>query len=231
MTYTVSFVFEEHQEYGTNGWRPEKFPGFDPLEGMAVPHDVLEHFEDDDGKMHGEFQALGAAIYVREDYWAHYMPYSNPSPAYHVSGDFERILTDAMLNGDERVAHCPAHNIDNDYAEGMIEEAVTWGINSFRKEREYEIEESGIDVTDLEIESIKNWMRRGYDRAVRRFDSLERHQLLMLFVSIEEKVKLITQHAEIGDTMTVFVNEKTARHSIMRKSVWEDDYEDEMETA
>jgi len=59
------FVCETHEDYGSLGWRLKKFSGFDPLDGMAVAHDCLEHFPDLDTSLDAEFMALGAAMLIR----------------------------------------------------------------------------------------------------------------------------------------------------------------------
>lgn len=47
------------------GWRLKSRPGYDPLQGMAVAHDVLEHFPDSTDSIADEFQALGASLWLR----------------------------------------------------------------------------------------------------------------------------------------------------------------------
>ncbi len=59
------FVCEEHEEYGSLGWREKDKPHFAPFQGLAVAHDCLEHFPDDGPEIEHEMQALGAGLHVR----------------------------------------------------------------------------------------------------------------------------------------------------------------------
>ena len=62
---TKTFIIEEHEEYQTKGARPIDTPHADPLGGMSVAHDMLEHFHNDQGSVYEELMALGASYYVR----------------------------------------------------------------------------------------------------------------------------------------------------------------------
>jgi len=57
-----TFEVAEHEEYGSLGFKPSWYPKGDPLGGMAVAHDILEHFPKDDGSAEGEYMALGASL-------------------------------------------------------------------------------------------------------------------------------------------------------------------------
>jgi hypothetical protein len=61
------FVFScaEHEDYGIKGWRPDWFPGADPVVGMGVAHDCLEHRASKTGPLNEEMMALGAMMFIR----------------------------------------------------------------------------------------------------------------------------------------------------------------------
>jgi hypothetical protein len=77
----VIFRFEcaEHEEYGIKGWKPKWFPGADPVTGMGVAHDVMEHNRTKAGPMSEEMAALGAGLFIRGGggYFSHKAPSAN----------------------------------------------------------------------------------------------------------------------------------------------------------
>ena len=62
-----TFKVEEHEEYGSLGFKPSWYPNGAPLGGMTAAHDILEHFPNDNGGAESEFLALGAALWIRGD--------------------------------------------------------------------------------------------------------------------------------------------------------------------
>ena len=58
------FNCRENELTGGYGWVMQGKPWMEPFE-LAVPHDCLEHFSDDTGRIEDELQALGASIWVR----------------------------------------------------------------------------------------------------------------------------------------------------------------------
>lgn len=62
------FEYVENGEYGS-GLRMTNRPHFDPVRGVGVAHDCLEHFHNDAGNTEAELEALGAMIHVRGDYY------------------------------------------------------------------------------------------------------------------------------------------------------------------
>lgn len=48
-----TFVCKTHDEYGGLGWALKSKPHFEPLPGMTVAHDVMEHFPRDNATHSG----------------------------------------------------------------------------------------------------------------------------------------------------------------------------------
>lgn len=91
--YRMEFEAAEHEEFGSFGFRTKGRADFDPL--MAVAHDVLEHFPDDDQTLGGECQALGASLWIR-GLTGYYERNGNVNPPpRHVAADISRFTLHA----------------------------------------------------------------------------------------------------------------------------------------
>src|SRR5258706_10369581 len=87
------FISEEHEDFVTLGWKLKGCSGMDPLSGMAVAHDCMEHFPKV-GQADGvaeEFMALGAALWIRGDtgYWAN----NYHTPGANIGADARDIFS------------------------------------------------------------------------------------------------------------------------------------------
>lgn len=98
MTTTFEFVCAEHEEFGENGWRLKSQPDFDPLSGMAVAHDCLEHFTDSADPA-DEFLALGAAMWIRDENYHARAGHHTTDPGKHISGDLPDIIRHIAYEG------------------------------------------------------------------------------------------------------------------------------------
>lgn len=61
----TTFTYAEHKEYGHWGWLDKSKPHFEPITGIGVIHDVVEHFPGGDGGIEDELQAFGAMWLIR----------------------------------------------------------------------------------------------------------------------------------------------------------------------
>jgi hypothetical protein len=94
-----TFILEEWDTTGGLGLRPEWFPGADPLGGVAVAHDILEHDNMTVGDVNEEIQALGRMHWIRgEGGYFHDARYYQP-PSIHFATDLTYIL-EKHLNHD-----------------------------------------------------------------------------------------------------------------------------------
>jgi hypothetical protein len=195
---TYRFTVAEHEEFGGLGFKPSWYPHGDPLGGMAVAHDILEHFPNDDGGAEGEFLALGAALYIRGD-TGYFQRSGNVNEAkVHIASDFPMIwqaLTDR--DGRSTVKHVQKVR-DTDLLD-RCREIVRLGIKN--------LEENGVEPEDLPNhgtrELIARWLAKGYVKAARRYRKLDQYTLSTVFGKIEEAADKALKHADEGQVFTV----------------------------
>lgn len=180
----VEFVCEEDEERGYFGWRQAGQSGFDPVPGLGVAHDLLEHFPGGTDSMADEFQAFGAAMFVRYDGcytgWSH-----NHSFAHHMS-DLEDVLKPAIQSGYRLEPPPPTRPLE-EHHERELERYV---VNA-RKGAANACEIWG-PLPDDDIEQIVTdsvgWIRTGYRRARRRYQRYYASHVARTFEAIIEKV-------------------------------------------
>lgn len=222
MPTAFKFICEEHKEYGCNGWRMEDKPHFDPLMGITVAHDVLEHFPNGDESPADEFQALGAGYFIRGE--TGYMQRKgniNP-PAVHIASDFPDIFRHII---DERMGLPVApktKKIDIEYVEEFISELMQEAAKLLESEfGEYEPE---FVKESLELlPRVADWIRIGYRRATKRFGPYQNHAVA-IFQQIEEKADKYLEHANIGDKLTVSFDIKNNKANIRFVESYEEEY-------
>lgn len=189
-----TFIVAKHEEYGTLGFRPSWYPAGDPLSGMAVAHDILEHFPKDTGTAEEEYQALGAALFIRGDsgYFGHNR--GNRSPEENTAADLPMIwsiqsyVKPCLLSRDQDLM-TRTRNV----------------ITHFKKELEYMEQADNPDEEDLE--HIARWIAKGYQRAKKRYGTTRNENIAWgLFQPIEEQADTALKHAEEGMVLTVRVD-------------------------
>lgn len=169
-----TYVFEcaEHEEFGSNGWKLLGSRNADPLGGMAVAHDILEHEPNGDMGVEDELKALGASIYVRQSLGVNtgtvlpevlghvWMPLRDPGPTRAI--DLECEIDDA--------------------------------IGSLTAEAKYNDGLQGRLTPDI-LRYIRGWFRKGYRAAIKRWRGVPTREL---FDEIEERADHFLKHAEPG---------------------------------
>ena len=194
MKRTYTFDAAEHAEYGTIGFRPTWYKAGDPLSGMAVAHDILEHFPGDDGRAEGEYMALGAALWIRGEggYWSNSMY----SPEEQIASDFDMIWGIQPHVRPCGVAHDAA-------LMARCRTAARLGRKNMRS--------NGREVSEVptaaDCERIARWLAKGYQRARRRYGRRGACQVAWdLFKPIEEAAERALKYAEQGMRLTVRVD-------------------------
>jgi hypothetical protein len=181
------FVCEEHQEFGENGWRLEKATNADPLGGMAVAHDCLEHPPNGDMGVEDELMALGASFYVR------YYTRNMHSLGANVGGDLPDVLRHVQYEGMALGDPGRTQAID-------CEEEIDDALESLTKAAEYDDQ---LTVDKEILRRLRGWFRRGYRSAVKRYAGINRGCLRAAFDEIEEEADKALEYAELGDKFTV----------------------------
>jgi len=199
---TYEFTVKEHEEFGGLGFAPSWYPNGDPLGGMGVAHDILEHFPNDDGGAEGEFMALGCSYRLRGE--TGYMQRNGNvnRPEVHLASDFEMIFQAIEeMNGHTRIKPCP-HTVDlDDEVIDAFREIVRLAKKNFR-DNEWP---NPIDPRDEK--SIVAWMAYGYHKAGVRYEGHEFYDLAYrLFNTIEERADVLLKGAEEGMKLIVRVD-------------------------
>lgn len=200
---TKTFVCEEHQDFGGLGWREKGKQHFEPLKGLAVAHDCLEHFPDDGPEIEHEVQALGASLHVRG------LEINNTYHSYErwesLESDMIELFRlyryqDVKFNTPPRTTKLAAD------PEDQIDKLMS----NLREFLESEMNDEDDDRTtsarlDSFVPKVRGWLRVGYRRAVRRW-RLESWQICSVFNRISEKADKYLKIAEDGDEIKVSVD-------------------------
>lgn len=200
---TYRFTVKEHEEFGSLGFAPKWYPNGDPLSGMAVPHDIFEHFNKDEGGAEGEFMALGACYLIRGE--TGYMQRNgnvNP-PHSHLAADFPEIFGHTIeQRGSYDIRTCEKKvKIPDHIREVFIlikQEVIT--------ELECREDQELIDAMNDQAEIILKWFAYGYLRAKKRYAKINVHTLAYeVFDYIETQANKLLNGAEEGMELVVKV--------------------------
>jgi hypothetical protein len=190
-----------HEDLGSKGWRLQGQPDFDPLGGMAVAHDILEHFPHGDGSPADELQALGASLWLRDGY----------SAGENVGSDLPEVMAHVIYQ-DMRLGTPPTTRPCD--ADGEINIAI----KCMMREAEYQDAEWKRSVGRYKSE-IRGWMRIGYRRVQRRYRNVYQGEMLSAFQQIETEADKYLKYAEEGQRLEVqltYTGPKDYRRPVVR---------------
>lgn len=207
---TYRFVCERHKDFGELGWRQEKQPGFDPLWGMAVAHDIMEHFPDGDESPADEFQALGAGILIRgEQYYAN-KGQMTTSPAENAASDVPEIIRHIIYEN----MHLPEPPVTR-----ALPRELEDYISEFAKRANELVESEFGEDEDKEamkaiVKKAKGWIRIGIRKAQKRYKG-RLFEALSTFCEIEHQADKLLKHDAIeGQVMVVKIERGVVRCEI-----------------
>ena len=214
MRQTRKFVVEEHEEYGMNGLRPVDCPTFDPLTGMAVAHDMLEHPPGDTGEVSEELMAFGASLVTRYlgGYWSH----QTGNVEENWDSDVSNILQYVENKGNALQAPQGNKGKVKLSDESLEEICVNAG-----KLMSVANEDWGRDSGLGDAEVITRWLRLGYRNALKRYSDIDTYTLCGLFKEIEKKADNFLEHAYIGQEVEITIDTKKCQ------VIFEEVYEEE----
>lgn len=202
------FLCEEHEDFGGLGWRPTWMPNADPLAGMGVAHDILEHMPHTDGSTEDEFKALASAWWIRGETGWFYE--NNPgnvnSSEDHISADFPDILNRIIMG--ERTLPQPRKTmpLDEDTEEAFAK-IITLGTNTHFEE--YEGNPGFVHFGQSEARAnILGWMRIGYRECKNRYghSKTQNYDVAHLFTQIMTQADTYLKHATEGDSLAISVD-------------------------
>ena len=195
---TRTFICEEHEEFGGLGWRPENIPNADPLSGMTVAHDCMEHFKSDNGGLEAELMAFGASLHVREAGGWYYNQPNSQGAAYNMSGEIAEFMLKIKL-GEEYLMTAPRTYALSDGMEDTVQEVILMAKKSFREE--YEDEE---ELNSRTIKTFIDWLRIGYRKAIKRYGDASPYSLSYIFSQIADEADKHLKYAEgFGEKLIV----------------------------
>ncbi len=193
---------DRDDDSGWEGLRPLWMTG-DPVVGMAVAHDILEHAADG-GRL--ELQALGSIVYVRglNGYFSNRL---RNDPADNIGSEFENL---AMLwVGDSLPDPPPSRPIVGEFsdAEEIIQNSVYRGLSFVRS---MGLEDSTFLDRGARDRCI-GWMRDGFRKSRRRWRKTTPWMVFETFRQIETVVDKfllrtdVTSYRGLEVTITVDV--------------------------
>ncbi len=202
---TAKFEGKIHEEYGSLGWAMLGKPAMEPLTGMAIPHDILEHFPDDDGSVEAEFMALGASIFVRNEECYYSRKGNCHSAASNISSEFIQHYY-YLINNEKSLQFSDPGKIKiPEEIESILDDIVEEG----KKHLKSEIEEDYQQFFSLQNQiKLKGWFAKGYRKAVKRYKGYTPDDLCYMFMETETLVDKITEYAEEGQILTVKIDLK-----------------------
>lgn len=211
----ISMEFEVaiHEEYGDLGFRPCDMPNADPLTGMAVAHDMLEHFANDRGTVEDELQALGAMLFVRgggfnwgyNRYWMEIGNVNNPWD--HIASDFSFQTNYMIQRGDSLMLREPPRTtrLDDEF-ELIIGKAVHFAT----------ITNDDNDVRTSEwckLPRVQGWMRLGCRRARARYRN-RGDEVYECFKLIQDKADRLLKVMDEGSRIVIYANIKACEVNV-----------------
>lgn len=199
MRLTRTFIVEKHEEYGMLGLRPKDCPSFDPLTGMAVAHDMMEHPPGDTGEVSEELMAFGASIITR--YLGGYWNMQRGPVEENWDADVSNILLYVDSKGRELQApegRKGTVRLDDEALEGIVQRA---GLLMSKPD-----EDNGRDRGLGDAEVITRWLRLGYRLALKRYRGCDVCSLAYLFKETEKAADAFLAHAYEGQEVEIRID-------------------------
>lgn len=188
MRISGTFICERHEEYGTIGWRPLNMKKAEPF--IAVGHDLLEHFKDDDGSLEDELMAGGAIILLRGLTGLIQKNGNVNKPEVHIGSQISSILNYA-IGRDEVLSKPPRTYKADEEFESFAEEAYRCGISEVEAGELYDdgTEKFSKNNRGFTKENVIGWWRIGYRRARRRYRNADPYAVGLMIEKIDDKIR------------------------------------------
>lgn len=196
---THRFYWEEWEDVGSWGFRAVERPDFDPITGMGIAHDILEHLPADPMHVGGEFMAMGAVMLIRCDtgWFARNNPY-NPDGLHHLASEFIQMWH--QYEGASHFMPAPVDHSAAPFRDADIEERFQIACQKGRKLILSEFSYDGICPKEVRefCDIGLLWMRIGYREAKRRYRDHDPFTLSYFFDDLTEIAKIAEKHCEEG---------------------------------
>jgi hypothetical protein len=207
MTITRTFICQEHEDYGMNGLVLKDHPTFEPLQGMTVAHDILEHYPKDSGELHEEFMAIGAMLYGRGE--GGYFAGRSSSVEDNCVADLTNIIHYASSHNKE-LKPCTFKVVAPDTSCFDCDTYEELGVQHIQNEFSDRLEYYDIISTNEKIEEFVNqacrWICRGYYKAKDRYRNTDSYTLTELFRNCEQQIDNELKSLIVGQEVKVTIN-------------------------
>lgn len=223
--FKVNFIFGEDNEFGSIGWKPERYPEFNVTEGFGLVHDVLEHFPEDDPDLAGEMKALGSLINIRgiSGWWQPFRSFTNNTPEQNMAAEIARFIRDVGYNSLDLRTPPRTYRCDEDI-EAFIDESM----NIAKEDYLSWLDSDEVPMPDSDIariqEKMRGWLRIGYRQSVKRFYGACHDELTQFFNDIERAVHKLS--GDWGEMLSVTVHPRRLKFSVDVTRPWDEDYDD-----
>lgn len=191
MKLTARFQLRMHEEFGSLGLAMVGRSWAEPLGGMAVAHDMLEHFRNDKGAVEEELMALGAGLHVRR---ANTRWFDRASE--NIGSEFRdqaRYLADSGREELDDPGRTRPTEIDS-----IVRDAVEYA----RKDWSYGSDDEPPPLL-MDAERIVGWFRKGYRKAKARYRNIDEQTLWHTFFRIEEAAERAIKRMDEGEIITI----------------------------
>ena len=174
MAIVRNFVYEM-DDNGLEGLRPDWFANASPTSGRGVAHDMMEHFSSQAGPVEGELDALGAALALR---WEQGANRSLSSTEDIMARDVCSVILDMVREDLQVPAPKRSQKIDDELTDDTLVEGVKRGFQMAKEEFRFDEEDAARGEALLTTElfsTLVSWLRRGYRRALKRYEAYDLH--------------------------------------------------------
>jgi len=200
------FIVKRHEEFGSLGLCPfddQYNPALEPLAGMTIAHDILEHFPNAHGTAEEEYMALGATMLVRSQ-WSE----RRGTMEENLASEFATVYKWSeqhclpMIPVNKKI-----RNLDEEIEE-TLRRTRRFAIMSMESEILYDDDETEESVRFLEeyADAALDWIRVGYRKATRRYRNVPAIFLGSVFKQISDGVELALKRAVEGQLVKISVN-------------------------
>lgn len=209
------FVWGHDEDRGISGWILASMPHFDPVQGLALAHDMLEHTDTYPG-MEGEAMAFGGIFYVRVE--GGYMDEDVSSRGrrpdrkeYAKTLGYELADFFRFDDGDcwkiERTEEPPLE--DPEQEEFLIDIARQCSHYSLQHHVDEDDNWERRALIRKACIGLIPWMRRGYRKCEAFWAAGNPQKMASLFRDIESTIDTEIAHCEYqqGDRISVHINE------------------------
>lgn len=199
-----------------NGWRPLEIPDFDPVGPVMVPHDLMEHFPDDEYKVHGEYQAQGSMLYLRleggyfrgQNFEKTVIPPAFGMLFFHMHR--KGLYTEPCPEMEEAHERLPQ---DTEFALMSLSTAAIQYAGTdadfhdkLRRHDRNVRQEYLKDLVSNSIYEGLGWMRIGYRRAKARFGRFNKDRLVSLFGAVARRAGTMLESANANTKMSLSID-------------------------